>query len=82
MKDRILEDKLKELREVLPKSNFYRQPETSGKELKKLEDKYNLSTKDFLNKEYGELGKDITEEDTNKWLNESETYLLFGGEIK
>ena len=71
---------LKELKKIVPKENFFKEPETSFNKLKAFELLYNISTFDFINK-----NKDISQipiEAQDKWLNTIETHLVFGGNIE
>jgi hypothetical protein len=71
---------LNELKKIVPKENFFIEPETSHNELKDFESRYKISTFDFINK-----NKDISHipiEVRERWINTTETYLVFGGIIE
>jgi len=71
---------IRELKEILPESNFHVQPETSKNKLIELERKYDMTTYEFVN-----MKKDISnvsEDERYHWLNTLETYCNFGGIIE
>lgn len=71
---------LNELKKIIPKENFKKEPESSADELKQYEENYNLSTIDFINK-----NKDVSHIPTeiqDNWINTLENYLIFGGKIE
>ncbi|MGE7840702.1 hypothetical protein ACQKNX_07915 [Lysinibacillus sp. NPDC093712] len=69
-----------ELKKVIPKENFYIEPETSKSKLSEFERKYNMTTYEFVN-----LKKDISKIDEDErweWLDALETYCFFGGIVE
>jgi hypothetical protein len=70
---------LNELKKIVPKENFFKEPETSFNELKEFELRYNISTFDFINKniDISHIPIEVQE----RWINTLETHLVFGGII-
>lgn len=69
---------LKDLQSILPPESFFKEPESSLKELLYFEKKYSLNTTAFIQKKCGF----IELEDSHKWLNAYENYLFFKGDVK
>lgn len=69
-----------ELKKIVPKENFRLQPNSSLIEIIKLEEKYQLNTDIFLRNCNTLYGTQVTEKDSELWLNEFETFKLFHGD--
>lgn len=70
-----VENILNELRTIIPEENFHLQPDSSLKVIFEMENKYGLSSEDFLN--FGSKSFNINLEDREIWLNNLETYNNF-----
>lgn len=72
-----VEEIIAELQKIIPEENFRQQPEHAMKAILHLEAKYQLNTVDVLTTLHNER---IADGDLESWLNEFDTFCLFGGE--